>query len=293
LSLRGELEADTGMLVASSPVVDTREDRMRMLLFSAQHELCARVATEAQARDIDLSTTGSVQEARALCEARHPGIVLLDLTLPASDVQSAYTLLSTDPASDGAGSIPVLALADGKAFAERVEVARQGGQDALLAIGGAAVAPVAECLTQPGTANVHAILRVAVALSDRWLLAGALAYGDSPDPAIRALVAELAGAVGGGQATEVLLQMLSDQAPVVRAAAAQGLGRLEYWPAGRALRLALTDSAWVVRQRAALTLRAFGAPGVLLFCGALEDPDRFAREMARQVLDLPDTAGSA
>jgi diguanylate cyclase (GGDEF)-like protein len=131
LSLRGELEADTGALVESPPPGDTREDRVRMLLFSAQHELCTRIAAEARARDIDLSTAKSLQEAQALCEARRPGIVLLDLTLPASDVQSAYTLLATDPASDGAMPIPVLTLADGNTFAERVEVARQGGQGLL------------------------------------------------------------------------------------------------------------------------------------------------------------------
>jgi HEAT repeat protein len=103
------------------------------------------------------------------------------------------------------------------------------------------------------------------------------------------LVAELAGTTGVEQSTEVLLQMLSDGAPVVRAAAAQGLGRLGYWPAVQALRLALADSAWLVRQSAALALRSLGAPGLLLLRAALEDPDRFARDMAGQVLDQPGT----
>jgi hypothetical protein len=32
-----------------------------------------------------------------------------------------------------------------------------------------------------------------------------------------------------------------------------------------------------------------GPPGVLTLRGALNDADRFARDMARQLLDLPDT----
>jgi diguanylate cyclase (GGDEF)-like protein len=128
LSLRGELEADT-QARAASPVPADAQDRVRMLLLSAQHELCALVAAEAQARDIDLPIASSAQEARVLCEALRPAIVLLDLTLPASDVQCAYRLLSTDAVCGE--PIPVLALAEGNAFSERVEVARHGGQGLL------------------------------------------------------------------------------------------------------------------------------------------------------------------
>ena len=128
LSLRGELGADT-QAAAEAPVPADTQDRVRMLLFSAQHELCARVAAEAHARDIDLPIASSVQEAQALCHARRPAIMLLDLTLPASDVQSAYRLLSTGVVSEG--SIPVLALAESDAFSERVEVARHGGEGLL------------------------------------------------------------------------------------------------------------------------------------------------------------------
>jgi HEAT repeats len=176
---------------------------------------------------------------------------------------------------------------------DRQPLVRFAAQSALLEIGDRAVAPVAEHLAQRGTASVHDVLRVAVALSDRRLLAPALEHRDSPDPATRALVADLAGAAGGEQATTALLEMLSDRAPVVRAGAAQGLGGLRYWPAGGPLRLALADSAWLVRKRAALALRSLGAPGLLLLRAALEDPDRFARDIARQVLDLPDTPGAS
>jgi hypothetical protein len=43
-----------------------------------------------------------------------------------------------------------------------------------------------------------------------------------------------------------------------------------------------------VRRRSGLALIAMGAPGVLALRGALDDEDRFARDMARQLLDLPD-----
>jgi hypothetical protein len=45
-----------------------------------------------------------------------------------------------------------------------------------------------------------------------------------------------------------------------------------------------------VRQRAGLALKAIGAPGIITLRQALEDPDPFARDMARQVLDLPGSA---
>jgi diguanylate cyclase (GGDEF)-like protein len=129
LSLRGELEADIQVAAAESPVPADTQDRVRMLLVSAQPELCARVATEAQARAIDLPIASSVQEAQTLCQARRPAIVLLDLTLPASDVQGVYRLLSTDVVCEG--PIPLLALAEGNVFSERVEVARHGGEGLL------------------------------------------------------------------------------------------------------------------------------------------------------------------
>jgi len=54
--------------------------------------------------------------------------------------------------------------------------------------------------------------------------------------------------------------------------------------------LLLRDQAWVVRREAALALRAMGAPGTLLLRRALTSDDRFAADMAKQVLGLPGTA---
>jgi hypothetical protein len=45
---------------------------------------------------------------------------------------------------------------------------------------------------------------------------------------------------------------------------------------------------WDVRRAAGLALRATGAPGAILLRWAKDDEERFASDMARQVLDLPD-----
>jgi hypothetical protein len=166
---------------------------------------------------------------------------------------------------------------------------RFAAQSALLALERDAVEPLASCLRERDPRILKAVLQVTVGLSDTRLLAPALAHRDDEDPTTRALVAEIAGAVGGEDAVAALLALLADPSPQVRASAAQGLGRLEHWPAGPRLLAALADRAWSVRQRAALALRSLGAPGLLLLRRGLQDADPFARDMARQVLDLPDT----
>jgi HEAT repeat protein len=76
----------------------------------------------------------------------------------------------------------------------------------------------------------------------------------------------------------------------VRAAAAKALGKLGHWPAASSLASLLRDRDWNVRREAGLALRAFGAPGALFLRRSLSDSDPFACDMARQVLDLPETA---
>ena len=66
------------------------------------------------------------------------------------------------------------------------------------------------------------------------------------------------------------------------------LGRIGHWPAAPALAKRLQDPAWLVRRNAALALRSLGAPGELLLGRALREDDRFARDIARQTLDLPE-----
>jgi HEAT repeat protein len=49
----------------------------------------------------------------------------------------------------------------------------------------------------------------------------------------------------------------------------------------------LRDPAWIVRREAGLALRTLGNPGTVLLRRALRNPDRFAADMARQVMDIP------
>jgi len=84
--------------------------------------------------------------------------------------------------------------------------------------------------------------------------------------------------------------MLLDDESHVRAAAAVALGRMRHWQAGSQLAERLRDERWRVRREAGLALRAIGAPGTLLLRRALKGNDRFAADMAQQVLDLPEAA---
>jgi HEAT repeat protein len=107
---------------------------------------------------------------------------------------------------------------------------------------------------------------------------------------VRAWVARLLGALGGEEHAATVTALLGDPEPEVRAAGAVALGRLGHWPAAPALAGLLRDPAWRVRRDAALALRALGAAGELLLERALRDEDQFARDMARQTLDLPEAA---
>jgi HEAT repeat protein len=77
----------------------------------------------------------------------------------------------------------------------------------------------------------------------------------------------------------------------VRTAAARALGKLRYRPAAAALATLLRDRAWDVRREVGLALRSLGPPGLLFLHRSLQDADRFAADMARHMLDLPDMAG--
>jgi hypothetical protein len=160
-------------------------------------------------------------------------------------------------------------------------------KDALLRHGGAASAPIAEYLADGSAGRPEEALEVATGVAGPGLLEPAVAHAGSADPAVRAQAAALLGAIGGSVATERLTTLIDDEDAAVRAAAAASLGRLGHWPAAVRLQVRLADPAWAVRRAAALALREMGAPGVLLLRRAREHPDRFARDMAQQVLDLP------
>lgn len=135
-------------------------------------------------------------------------------------------------------------------------------------------------------------LELAAALADARLADGAHARSYDAHAATRRQAAAVLAAIGGARAIDRLTELLRDGAAEVRAEAAGGLGRLGHWPAAPQLAPLLRDRAWVVRREAGLALRALGAPGALYLRRYVADGDRFAADMARQVLDLPGPAGA-
>ena len=133
-------------------------------------------------------------------------------------------------------------------------------------------------------------LRVAESVAEPSFAPAAQRLSRADDIGIRVAAAKLLGAIGDAAAAERLMEMLGDEESQVRAAAANALGRMQHWQSGSLLSECLRDSAWRVRKEAGLALRAIGAPGALFLRRALKSDDRFAADMAQQVLDLPAAA---
>jgi hypothetical protein len=165
--------------------------------------------------------------------------------------------------------------------------ARYTVMDSLIRLGAHASGPLARAIR--GGAGAPA-LEVAARIADPRLADAAATRAGDPDPAVRAWVARVLAAVGGEARAELVAGLLEDGQAEVRAAAAVALGRLGHWPAAPALAERLRDPAWRVRRDAAVALRTLGGPGRMMLERALRDEDAFARDMARQTLDLPEVA---
>ncbi|HSU17340.1 HEAT repeat domain-containing protein [Longimicrobium sp.] len=162
-------------------------------------------------------------------------------------------------------------------------------RDSLIRIGPPAIDPLAAYLETHGGEQAEAALEVATGLADPRFAAAAERLCGDADPVCRARAVALAGAIGGDALVRRAVGLLDDAEPSVRAAAAAALGRLGHWPAAARLARMLRDPAWVVRSQSALAMRRLGSPGQLLLRRALDDRDRFAADIARQVLDMPET----
>jgi hypothetical protein len=160
-------------------------------------------------------------------------------------------------------------------------------QDSLLRIGRAAAEPLRHYLETHTGADAESALAVAAGVAVPSFLAPALTLSTDPQPGVRARAADLLGALGGQQAADRLGALLADPDPRPRAAAARALGALGDWHSARRVAELLRDPAWIVRREAGLALRTLGNPGTVLLRRALRDPDRFAADMARQVMDIP------
>jgi HEAT repeat protein len=177
-------------------------------------------------------------------------------------------------------------------LADPATQARFAVQNALLRMGGVVAAPLAAFLEAHTGRAAEAGLRVAESLAEASFGPAALRLSRNEDVGVRIAAAKLLGAVGDAAAAERLIQLLDDTDSSVRAAAAQGLGRMQHWQAASLLAYRLRDSAWRVRRAAGLALRSIGAPGALFLRRAIKEDDRFAADMAQQVLDLPAAAAS-
>jgi HEAT repeat protein len=96
----------------------------------------------------------------------------------------------------------------------------------------------------------------------------------------------LLGALGSEDGLTLIAGALDDAQPAVRLAALRALAGLGHWPAAPAVARRLHDTAWDVRRQAALTLRAFGAPGLIFLRRSRDGDDLVASAVARYALDL-------
>mgnify|MGYP001466587859 CR=1 FL=1 len=109
----------------------------------------------------------------------------------------------------------------------------------------------------------------------------------SPHLELRVAAARALGRLGMGEAIPVLAMALTDESWPVRAMAAQALGRLSAAPAVDALSACVSDRSWWVRHHAAYALLSAGDEGRDALCElAARSDDRYAREMAREALDM-------
>ena len=175
----------------------------------------------------------------------------------------------------------------------RQDPARFSIQDSLLRMGYPATEPLREALNSSMTSDLAGVLEVAIGLASPRFLPPALGLCSNQEASVRTLAAKLLGALGGGEAAEVLTGMLSDQDHQVRQAAAAALGNLGHWPAATPVAGLLRDPVWAVRREAGLALQNFGAPGLLILKRSLGDEWAPAAEMAKQVLDTPNQAEPA
>jgi hypothetical protein len=167
-------------------------------------------------------------------------------------------------------------------------LARFTVMDSLIRLGASAVDPLRDTIAEAERDHAIAALRVGAAIGDPRLVAGARVRLEDDDPGVRAWAVRLVGSTGGDENAAAVVGRLGDPAEEVRAAAAVALGRLGHWPAAPELAARLSDESWLVRRNAALSLRSLGPTGELVLGRALRDEDRFARDMARQTLDLPE-----
>jgi hypothetical protein len=136
------------------------------------------------------------------------------------------------------------------------------------------------------TAVARALL-VLTLMGDSRALELAIPRAGSPHDGVRQAVARAMGAFGGHRVAPVLKQLLTDPNNRVRLEACNAVGRMQVGSLAEEVAELLSDRDWQVRRRAALALGQLGPRGEVLLLRALWQPDIYAADMARHVLDLP------
>lgn len=121
-------------------------------------------------------------------------------------------------------------------------------------------------------------------MRDRRALPALLALARDRDANVRANAAEALGQLGDQRASPAIKELLGDSEWIVRAHAAKAAGALGDKRLIKELMPLLRDRQWWVRQDSALALERLGPPAIPYLTAMLNDPDRFARNKAAEVL---------
>ena len=138
--------------------------------------------------------------------------------------------------------------------------------------------------------KLYAYIHAAAVLNDADCMARIASLSTHPHPEVRVAVARVLRQRVGDTVQVKLLSMLRDSDWRVRAQAARALSGQIDERTVQELSRALTDSNWWVRFRAGLALAAMGPTGRQALSDALDNADRYARDMAMLIIGLSDAS---
>lgn len=165
--------------------------------------------------------------------------------------------------------------------------------DAMIRMRSSGVEPLRNLLrTSTDAATLASALMIARYLADARFLQEALSLVQSGSAEVVCGAARVLGAIGGAECPPVLRRLLGHEDESVRAAAIRALRHLDDRDSVEEIAGRMRDSSWSVRREAALALRALGPDGSILLRQFTSSTDRFASDMAQQVLSLPAGAAS-
>ncbi|MDA3038472.1 MAG: HEAT repeat domain-containing protein [Actinomycetota bacterium] len=163
--------------------------------------------------------------------------------------------------------------------------ARFAAQQSLLKAGPICVPKLLLHLESSDNDDVLQALEVAANLADPRLISVLDTHARSTDSKIREMAAKALGNGAGDDAIQLLHRLVGDGDAAVRSRAIESLARMESVTSASLIGCHLSDQVFHVRRAAGLALEQLGPAGRLTLRRHLDDPDRYARDMARQVLD--------